>query len=79
MFASLLTEAGYFFPDRRSSCIVLKMLQTKYTVDRFQSRGQQLWNKRNFITCEKSSIPTGCFLYTNTAADSLFCTQIWPP
>ena len=36
------------------------------------------WNKTKVLTREKSSIPTGFFLYTNMAADSLFCTQIWP-
>ena len=40
---------------------------------------QIAWNKRKPLTCEKSSIPTRCFLYTNMAAESLFCTQIWPP
>ena len=46
--------------------------------------------QKKVLTCEKSSTPTG-FLFvhkhgrrfivlcTNMAADSLFCTQIWPP
>ena len=34
---------------------------------------------KKVLTCEKSSVPTGFFLYINMAPDSLFCTQIWPP
>ena len=51
-------------------------------IDRFQSRGQQLFKLLGIkvvLTYEKSSILTGFFLYTNMAADPLFCTQIWPP
>ena len=34
---------------------------------------QIAWNKKSF-TCEKSSILTGFFFYTNMTAESLFCT-----
>ena len=51
-------------------------------VDRFQSRGQQLCKllgiKEGF-NMRKEFIPTGFCLYTNMAADPLFCTKIWPP
>ena len=38
-----------------------------------------LKERKKVLTCEKSSLPTGFFLYRNMAADSLFCTQIWLP
>ena len=52
-------------------------------IDRFQSRVFSSfancleWKK--VLTCEKSSIPAGFFLYTNMVPDSLFCLQTWPP
>ena len=55
---------------------------TATPTDRFQSRCQHLYKllgKKESLTCKNSSIPTGFFFYANMAADSLFCTQIWPP
>ena len=45
-----------------------------FSIDRFQSRGQQLCN---LLGIKENSIPTGFFLYTNMAADSSFCTYIY--
>ena len=45
-----------------------------FSIDRFQSRGQQLCK---LLGIKENSIPTGFFLYTNMAADSSFCTYIY--
>ena len=54
----------------------------KAAIDRFQSRGQQLCKllgiKESFNMSEFKAQRI-FFMYTNMAADSLFCTQIWPP
>ena len=58
-----------------------KFIDIKW-VDRFQSRGQQLCKllgiKESFNMWKEFNSHR-IFLYTNMAADSLFCTQIWPP
>ena len=40
---------------------------------------QIAWNKRKFQHVKRVQFPQDFFLYTNIAADSLFCTQKWRP
>ena len=59
-------------------CLPLNYLFRSFLVT-WSAALQIAWNKKKVLTCENSSIPTEFFWYTNMAADSLFCTQIWPP
>ena len=53
-----------------------------FTIDRFNSGGQQLYKllgiKESFNMWKEFNC-TEFFLYTNMTANLLFCTEIWPP
>ena len=74
---------GDTYKDHKSMIVIMIMIIVVISDRSFSvtlsTASQIAWNKRKGLTCEKSTIPTGFFLYTNMAAGSLFCTQIWPP